>query len=724
MTRYLTTSLRRTKIEIQRSSAPLVSSEELAQRVAVTLATLGILLAVTAIALWLKQALIATVTGGMLLILASGSGMVHLVAFRSSRNAYLAGVIAAGFGLPLAYASVLSLLPFWHPILFVYSLIAFGLGAVSLRALNLRQGGAVVFGATIAALRTGLCGGTLVKRPARGTLCALLLLLAGTISWLLSLIQTNSKEPPIGGLLATVSPLWYVGIVCTVVPLIWTSTLGRAGRGAALVQLFLIVEVSPAIIYGNARATTGTKHVGVIELILHNHAAYRSIDIYNAWPGMFAAIALLASITHLRDFFSLLPGWPIFIGAFRCVSFLLLARRFSLSSRATAFALAIFILGSETVGQDYFSPQSIGTVLVLSMTYLCIENVSGATSQSLGRGTVLLVAGVGLAVTHQLSPYEASLAILVFTVFKLSPTWSIIPVLLPAVAWAAINIRYVREFAGTSTVGRVANFRPPQTVGGSGRMLIVAGQSAALVFGFIIVALLAGIGLVAVRGWNRRDLAATAVCGIVPVLLVAANPYGGEGVFRFVLFSFPWVAILAARLVDAKSTWIRDLLLASGPVLLTANLCALYLQDGISSIRSKEVAVTVHYGRLSPETSLLAVVGGGDPPLTATASYYQIHGERLDVLPVPTDAGISSLTKAIQADALSSGYHAAYIMFTTTCMNFSEEYGLIRRSQYLAVWHLIRDSTLWVPVVSNSDAGLYRLREMPTLRNEGARVAK
>ena len=81
----------------------------------------------------------------------------------------------------------------------------------------------------------------------------------------------------------------------------------------------------------------------------------------------------------------------------------------------------------------------------------------------------MLLAGVTLAVTHQLSPFIVAGILAVLALYKVCrPWWAFLLVLAPATLWAALNYQAVRAYVSFSGFGKAGNFRPPETPAAAG----------------------------------------------------------------------------------------------------------------------------------------------------------------------------------------------------------------------------------------------------------------
>ena len=139
-------------------------------------------------------------------------------------------------------------------------------------------------------------------------------------------------------------------------------------------------------------------------------------------------MAWLCEVTGISDPMVLAKFWPALLGVFRVVLLRYLAGQ--LLPRSDQCWVAVTLAFSLTPsGADYFSPQSVGFTLGLAVFGLALTR-----SAHLPRLLLVLLLGVTLAVTHQLSPYVVSGVLRRCSWFRLvRPWWTPLLVLGPAV---------------------------------------------------------------------------------------------------------------------------------------------------------------------------------------------------------------------------------------------------------------------------------------------------
>jgi hypothetical protein len=680
---------------------------------------------------------------GELGVLFFGLGAAPLQLSRSARLAARLGVAA------LVMLSAMSLLgaimvleplgAFWRPFLWAAAALV---AAALIHVLGVRQ---AVGDLARTGLRLRAVWGSAVDTPGRGW-APLTAIVLGTAAWLTAAITAGHITPGIGGFLPRIAPVWYAGLVTLVLGVFLAHRTREAWVTLAVASLAMALTVTPALVYGMPRAQSAGKHIEFVQLILTQHRLSTGSGIYAAYSAFFAGVAWLCSVARVTDVTALATWWPVFVGALGLIELRFLVGRIGLPAYRTWVAVLIAVL-VNAIGADYFSPQSIGFVMGLGIYALVFEPrwpalggepLSGealsrqilggsALSQSppVGprlRAIALLLSGVALATTHELSPFIIGGVLVVLTAFGLArPRWAAAAVLVPAVLWAGVNFDVVSGFVSFGFLLHLSNFRPPRTVASPGlsRQLIVAINSRALLLGLLvlIVAALASF----VRNVRRRWAWAFVLCTAVGLVCVAVNPYGNEGIYRAALFGIPWLTLLAARGFDGRVGRRRVLLVAGVALLLCATfLVANFGMDASNVVRRSDLsALRVFERESTPTRSFLLEMGYGDFPCTVptvplTRRYVALQtavGSK--PLPLqPTAADLAALTAGYEAYAraqVGPGQNDLYATWSLSLEMYSYEYGLLSKRQSTTLRDLMLASPDWRVVYRSQGTILFKL---------------
>ena len=198
----------------------------------------------------------------------------------------------------------------------------------------------------------------------------------------------------------------------------------------------------------------------LIEQILHTHFLPFDSSLYDSYSGFFTAIAWLCALAGVSKPFGLATFWPTLIILASAVEMRFLFGRVIRSPQRCWIGITMAVL-VNAVGQEYFSPQSVGIVLALGVFALVIE---GSQSLVLPRGArivLLLALACSLAVTHELSPLLCGGVLIVLAMFRLvNPRWAAIPMIAIAGLWATTNSHALAGYLSFSNIGNLSNFKP------------------------------------------------------------------------------------------------------------------------------------------------------------------------------------------------------------------------------------------------------------------------
>jgi hypothetical protein len=437
---------------------------------------------------------------------------------------------------------------------------------------------------------------------------------AGAALCLVTAATHRHLDPGFYGFLTQIGPAWYVGVALLLVALVTARADEEQEMALPVLVLALVLTLTPALVYDGPRSQSAGKHVDLVMQIQTYHALISSLDIYNNWSGFFASVAWLCDVAAIRDPMSLATFWPPLIVGFRVAALRFLFGQLLNSRRQCWIAVALAVL-ADSLGLDYFSPQSVGFLLGLVVFGLALSSYPSST-----RLTLVLIAGCVLAMSHQLSPYVVGGVLVVLVVFKqVRPWWTPALVLGPAVLWALAHAKALEGFLSLDAIGRPQNFHPPETpsAGALERLPVVRETVFALLFSIAVLGVLALVGLL--KHKRQRRYWAWAVCPGAGLALVAINAYGQEGVFRAVLFGLPWLAALAASWLAAPPRLMTRIgALALVAALTTAHLIASFGLDAMNVVRPADVAAYRYFrsdsGVRPAATHYVLPLGSGDLP--------------------------------------------------------------------------------------------------------------
>jgi hypothetical protein len=565
---------------------------------------------------------------------------------------------------------------------------------------------------------------------ARALRTSLLLTACGTAMWLAPALWTRDLNPTYWGMLPKLGPLWFAGLGVLMIAFV----IGRKAEISALAATLsfgLASTLTPALVYLAPRATTASKQMQITQyLILHHHIDPTS-GIYPAFSAMFAGMAWFSELLHIQgmlghhSLFAIATYWPVLLVFMRIAVLRLLAGRL-LPTTGRRWCVVMLVLLVDSLGADYFSPQSVGYVMAVGLAAIAVNGIGPRPFGNRTTFLLLLFGGAVLAPTHELSPYMLAGALVVLAVFGQAPWWAWIPVSVTALGWAAVVRTAVQGNFNFGTLFELSNFRPPVTLSTPGleRLPIIAYQSHTLLLALLILIGLGAIGFFA--NVRRRRSWGYALCPIVGIGLIAINPYGNEGIFRATLFAIPWMAVLAMTMPNPLRLFRRKSILNVAIATCLAGLLftfvvATYSLDATGVLQSSDVAAADYVARLPPRHAYVLSLGSGDNPVDPTPKLFNYVGMGWEqVSTVPALVGLHPTTADLAALADKYGFVAGqlgadrssplYVVWTRSLVLYANEYGLQTPKQLETWLHLLQTSPAWQQVVRYGDTYLFRLR--------------
>ncbi|MBM0227116.1 hypothetical protein [Micromonospora sp. ATA51] len=337
-----------------------------------------------------------------------------------------------------------------------------------------------------------------------------------------------------------------------------------------LVAFIGFIHATPAALFGTLRYAWAWKHIGIIDYILRTGSVDTTISnlpVYHSWPGFFAGTALLTDMAD-RSYLLPLATWTqLAFNLFNLLAARFLMRSMTDDRRVVWLGLWLFFLTSW-LGLDYFSPQGLAFPLYLVLMGLVLRAfrrrradvvevvapLAAAMRVRAALPVMVLIMGV-IASSHQITPLMMVLGLLTVFGFRRARGWYV-PVLAVGltVGWALVVARgYTIDNLsglnigepvqnGVDTLEKSADVRDGQVlVSYAGRFITAVGLA------------VAAIGIYRARRRRRLDSAALLLL-LSPMLLLAVTEYGGEVLFRVILFTGPFMAYFAALAVYPDAT--------------------------------------------------------------------------------------------------------------------------------------------------------------------------
>jgi GT2 family glycosyltransferase len=574
--------------------------------------------------------------------------------------------------------------------------------------------------------------------------------LIGCVFWMVSLRGLDLRGMNDMGLVSVLPPSFFVAlafITAGFLAALFASRVREAVLAAHATAFVLFVHGTPAVAYGTLRYAWAWKHVGIVDYIERHGTVNPDISwlsAYHNWPGFFSLATLLTELGGWKDAAGVAAWAPVFFELIFAGAVLLLAKALTDDTRLAWLATWLFLV-SNWIAQDYFSPQALCfflfvVVLALSLRYFGVPVTVASTAAThsvpaegavgtsqrvvLGRGErVALLIVLVLAITfvvssHQLTPFMLVLALGALVTFGRLEL-HLLPVLAAVLTLGWITFMCVGFLEGNlywvvDSIGSLqgnANATLINLASASSGMRHVALVDRALT---LFVAALALIGIVRRVRTGSLDLSAILLAA-VPFVMLGANAYGNEMLFRVYFFSLPAMAFLAAAaFLPTPASWntrFAPTFVVGASVLLLTGFCiAYYGKERLNYFTKDEVrAARLLYSSAEPGSLLLS--GTYDSPWAFD------HYERYRYI------ALSQETSAIRRRALAhpvetlldlvEASQARHAYFTVTRSQRAEidMTGVMPRGSLAAIERAVERSPRFRSVYRGRDASILEVVE-------------
>ena len=403
-----------------------------------------------------------------------------------------------------------------------------------------------------------------------------LLTLAGLLVFAITVAVADPADIDGYGLISALPASFYVGVALLLTALFaHLGAGGRRGHMGATVNLGCLIVMLhgvPGLVEPEPRFPVAWLHAGFANQIAYEGELLPRLDARFSWAGFFSGAAFLERVADTDDLFWILRFAPVAVNALAALAVYVLARALQTSTSRSIAAATIFVF-ANWIGQDYFAPQALGFVLVITIVAAVLTffpdrprsdgrvvrlfGSPGTQPLALTGDPAVLVylaclfMAAGLIASHQLSP-----PMLVAMLVSLALLGRIRTKLLGAIVGLGFVV-WMSHAAETYWVGHLddvfgqvgdvsgvldANVSQRAGPGSPARELVVRSRMV-LMLGVWVAA---GLAMVGER--RRRTLdPALAALFLAPFGVLALQSYGGEVLLRVALFTLPGAAILLAR---------------------------------------------------------------------------------------------------------------------------------------------------------------------------------
>lgn len=406
-----------------------------------------------------------------------------------------------------------------------------------------------------------------------------LLLPVSMTLWAVGVARTDAAQLGPYGLLPALPIVFYLGLGLLVLSAsieIARARLSKLTMALHSVALVIMLYGTAPLVYPEGRYAWLYKTIGIVQYVNPHGSLNGSIDIYQNWPGFLALAAWFDKVAGVASPLAY-AKWAQLVFELAALPLLYLAYdALSLPIRQRWIAILLYS-ASNLIGQDYFSPQALGTVLSLGVIAFVLRwmyagngsRLPGGTKKPVGDGeaeagttasslhrlapllAVLMVVFFVLTFTHELSPYLVAAQLCALAVAGLvRPRW--LPLVLLAISFFYLlpHLGYVNAHYGLlSSLGNLlSNMTPPTLAAGGPQpfsQVLIERCAEALILGIWVFSLVGAW----VRRRSRRTVLTLLILSFSPILVLTVVPYGNEGILRVYLFSLPWAAALAAAVL-------------------------------------------------------------------------------------------------------------------------------------------------------------------------------
>ncbi|MFT3970256.1 MAG: hypothetical protein QM695_08240 [Micropruina sp.] len=364
---------------------------------------------------------------------------------------------------------------------------------------------------------------------------------ASLLLWLLSLPAiAGNRVATFGPLVAT--PAFAVALLLAVLAFLIALRQRHVGLLWTTLALTALIQRGTAPLTLDAPSVDWAyKHLGVIDLITTTGTLHRGLDIYQGWPGFFAAVGWVSVSSGVSPF--VIASWFTLAVTFAGVFVMYTLGKALRFSTPSALAAAMVALVVNWVAQDYFSPQALGYVLAIITAALVLRARTNRVA-----GVLAVVVFAALVVSHQLTPFWLLGAIGVLMLFG-RVSWRLAAVLAAvALGQLAANFEIASAYGLFTGVDVLANAKTGAAADLGSLALTVHGVSNRIAT-LGLWALAAGLSTAALvrqrwARWCRGPGLVIAVLAFSPFAILFAQSYGGEALLRVMLYSIPGCALL------------------------------------------------------------------------------------------------------------------------------------------------------------------------------------
>ena len=516
-----------------------------------------------------------------------------------------------------------------------------------------------------------------------------------------------------------------------------------------LAALVFMLYAAPSLFEEMPRFVTAWLHVGFADAIAETGQLFPFRDARFDWPTFFVLSAFMADAVGMDNLLPILSWVPVVQVMLYLAPLYLIYRSATGDLRLVWLGLWIFVM-TNWVGQDYFSPQGLNVLLMLTIMAVLLTwfrrapsgpawpsrlheripflgavrrrfvidpNASleaGPEARLTDRQQIGLVAIVALlfgfsVASHQLTPFAIMGGVTLLVIFgRLRPRSLVVIMAVLLTAWLTFmaSTFLAGHLAGLlEQVGSPGDFAQTNVAnrlrGSDGHLFVIQFR----LFFTLAVWALALIGGLR-RIWSGRLDLSLALLAVAPFSLILLQGYGGEMLLRVFLFSLPFMAffIAAAMFPTARpSSWALSLVIMIASIgLLGGFIISRYGNEKADLVSAAEFEAVEVAADLAAPGDTLASVNHAIP-----LGYRDWHETRIGSLAARTPLDQVGVMISLLPEAISDG-QSGYLIITRSNEAYAELFGGVDAAEWDRLMRIVEGRIELEPVFRNRDATIYK----------------
>ena len=554
-------------------------------------------------------------------------------------------------------------------------------------------------------------------------------LVAAAGLWALAVAQARGHTVGSYGLLPVLGSSFLVAAVLTIGVLAVALRFIRTAWPAAVAALGLLLfefSAAPIMLASTPLGTYTYKHFGVVDYIVHGGSLRDSLDIYQQWPGFFAAAAGLVRLSG-RGPLAYANWAELLFEALNAVVIFAIARRFSQGHPVVPYVTVLLFETANWEGQIYYSPQTMAFLLALFFQFFLLslleparlrrplshrrwltvpplESQQGGQNDNLGMVRVVGIIAVfgAIVITHQLTPYVVFSGVACLWALGVLRHWPVVLTLaMMLVIYTLLHLPAVDHNQ------LLTGFSFGKSVGGPPPLASSSPQQA--LAGVLAKAIGLGIwgatGVCVLSYWRRLGvIVIPVILAFAPLFFLLITDYDGEVIYRVFLFSSPWCALIIAMRL---ATLVRMPILrwtALGFWALFAALGSAQAADfgmyPMSLVTPGEISASAYFLEHAPPKAVLVLAAASFP--SRLNGLYTLHNldtqndPSLDEVPQFDGNGLDRIDpKAVAQVVTYLAGGTGYLVIAPSMDQYVDYDGTFKRGILSALVPRLRESPYW-----------------------------